>query len=103
MAGSVTITPRIVGGRFHFEQFGGRAVTDVRRRRLWEPGWRARHDLLRRLTGLPTTAWARILKAKHTDTGDTLEGDLFWAKAALRYFAENYTHATTGPTLAACS
>jgi transposase len=94
----------IVGDRFHFEQLGGRALTDVRRRRIWEqqahrgrkidPGWRARHDLLRRPDRLTTNGWSRVIKAMRTDAGDTLEGELLWAWAARQYFGEIYTTAT---------
>ena len=94
----------IVGDRFHFEQLGGRAVTDVRRRRIWEqqahrgrkidPGWRARHDLLRHPDRLTVNGWNRVLKAMRTDAGDGLEGELLWAWAARQYFGEIYTHAT---------
>ena len=93
----------IVGDRFHFEQLGGRALTDVRRRRIWEqqghrgrkldPGWRARRDLLRRPDRLTTNGWDRIIKAMRTDGGDNLEGDLLWTWAARQYFAEIYTTA----------
>ena len=93
----------IVGDRFHFEQLTGRAVTDVRRRRIWEqashrgrkndPGWRARHDLLRRPDKLTERGWARVHKAMTTDAGDTLEGDLLWAWAARQYFSEIYATA----------
>jgi transposase len=93
----------IVGDRFHFEQLSGRALTDVRRRRIWEqqghrgrkvdPGWRARRDLLRRPDRLTTNGWNRVLVAMRTDGGDGLEGDLLWAWAARQYFAEIYTTA----------
>ncbi|MCY7289216.1 MAG: ISL3 family transposase [Cryobacterium sp.] len=91
----------IVGDRFHFEQLGGRALTDVRRRRIWEqqkhrgrktdPGWRARHDLLRLPDRLTANGWARVVKAMRTDAGDSLEGELLWAWAARQYFGEIYT------------
>ena len=93
----------IVGDRFHFEQLSGRALTDVRRRRIWEqsshrgrkidPGWRARHDLLRHPDRLTINGWARVVKAMRTDAGDSLEGDLLWAWATRQYFAEIYTKA----------
>jgi transposase len=91
---------RIVGDRFHFEQLTGSAVTDVRRRRIWEqsahrgrkidPGWRARHDLLRDPDRLTERGWARVIGAMETDAGKTMEGDLLWAWAARQYFAEIY-------------
>ncbi|MCY7299678.1 MAG: ISL3 family transposase [Ilumatobacteraceae bacterium] len=93
----------IVGDRFHFEQLGGRAVTDVRRRRIWEqqahrgrkidPGWRARHDLLRHPDRLTVNGWARVVNAMRTDAGDSLEGELLWAWAARQYFGEIYATA----------
>jgi transposase len=93
----------IVGDRFHFEQLTGRAVTDVRRRRIWEqqahrgrkidPGWRARHDLLRHPDRLTINGWSRVIKAMRTDAGDTLEGELLWAWAARQYFGEIYANA----------
>jgi transposase len=93
----------IVGDRFHFEQLGGRALTDVRRRRIWEqqtdrgrkidPGWRARHDLLRHPDRLTINGWNRLVKAMRTDAGDTLEGELLWAWAARQYFGEIYATA----------
>ncbi len=95
----------IVGDRFYFEQLGGKALTDVRRRRIWEqsshrgrktdPGWTARHDLLRRPERLTERGWARVAKAMCTDAGDTMEGELLWAWAARQYFAEIYTTATS--------
>ncbi len=93
----------IVGDRFHFEQIGGRALTDVRRRRIWEqashrgrkidPGWRARHDLLRRPDRLTTHGWNRVIAAIRTDGGEALDGDLLWAWGARQYFGEIYTNA----------
>lgn len=37
-----------------------------------------------------------FVKAMRTDAGDTLEGDLLWAWAALQYFNEIYANATSG-------
>lgn len=95
----------IVGDRFHFELLTGTAMTDVRRRRIWEqqahrgrktdPGWRARRDLLRRPDRLSVNGWTRVVAAMRTDTGtDSLEGELLWAWGARQYLAEIYRHAT---------
>jgi transposase len=90
----------IVGDRFHFEQLTGKALTDVRRRRIWEqsahrgrkidPGWRARHDLLRDPDRLTERGWARVVGAMETDAGKKMDGDLLWAWGARQYFSEIY-------------
>ena len=95
----------IVADRFHVEQLTGRALTGVRRRRIWEQaghrgratdkGWRARHDLLRNPARLTRNGWGRVITAMRTDAGnDTLEGDLLWAWGARQYLSEIYTTAT---------
>jgi transposase len=94
----------IVGDRFHFELLTGRALTDVRRRRIWEqqahrgrrtdPSWRARHDLLRHPDRLSERGWKRVITAMRADAGESLEGDLLWAWAARQYFREVYATAT---------
>lgn len=96
----------IIGDRFHFEQLTGRAVTDVRRRRIWEqsghrgrktdPGWRARHDLLRRHDRLTDKGRSRLVKALHADTGDPQDpiGELAYAYAARHDFNLIYQTAT---------
>lgn len=95
----------IVGDRFHFEQHTGRAVTDVRRRRIWEqhqhrgrktdPGWRARHDLLRRHDRLTPKGRTRLIKALHADTQDPDDpiGELAYAYAARHDFNQIYQQA----------
>ena len=91
----------VIADRFHVEQLTGRAVTAVRRRRIWEQaghrgrktdkGWRARHDLLRHPDRLTVNGWGRVLAAMRLDAGnDTLEGDLLWAWGARGYLAEIY-------------
>jgi transposase len=77
-----TVADRLGGAtqvvdRFHVAMLAGRAVTDVRRRRIWEqqdrrgrkidPGWRARRDLLRRRDRLTERGWRRILAAVRAD------------------------------------
>ncbi len=97
----------IVGDRFHFEQHTGRAVTDVRRRRIWEqqqhrgrktdPGWRARHDLLRSHDRLTRKGRSRLLRALHADTQnpDDPIGQLAYAYAARHDFSRIYQQATS--------
>ncbi len=91
----------IVGDRFHFEQLTSRAVTDYRRRRIWEqtghrgrkenPAWRARHDLLRHPDRLKPRGWTRIIHAMYADTG--IDGDLKWVWNGRQQFAEIYNTA----------
>jgi transposase len=95
----------IVGDRFHFEQLTGRAVTDYRRRRIWEqtghrgrkenPAWRARHDLLRAPRNLTDRRWLRIVHAMYADTGidGQVEGDLQWVWNGRQLFADIYNNA----------
>ena len=97
-------TVRVVD-RFHIAMLSNAAVTDVRRRRIWEtkdrrgrkndPGWRARRDLCRRMAKLTENGWTRLLRAFETDNGTgirsgELEGDLMWAWAAKEYLNEIY-------------
>jgi hypothetical protein len=74
-------------------------VTDVRRRRIneqhdrrgtkIEPGWRARHDLMRAHHRLTERGWARVLAAFRADTTTTMiDGDLSHAWAAKEDLAE---------------
>jgi transposase len=95
----------VIADRFHVEQLTGRAVTAVRRRRIWEQaghrgrktdkGWKARHDLLRHPDRLTVNGWSRVAAAMRLDAGnDTLEGDLLWAWAARQYLSEIYATAT---------
>ena len=99
LAGLADVTA--VVDRFHVAQLAGRAVTTVRRRRIWEqadrrgrntdPGWRARHDLLRRRHDLTPRGGARILAACRADTGTThIEGELLWSWAAKEHLADIY-------------
>jgi transposase len=87
--------------RFHIAQLANNAVTDVRRRRIWEqadrrgrkidPGWRARRDLLRRRENLTERGWSRVLAACLADTGtDDPEGELCWTWAAKEYLTRIY-------------
>ena len=102
----------IVGDRFHFEQLTGRALTDIRRRPVWEqlshrgrkidPWWRARRDLPRQPHWLNTNGWNRLIKAMLTDAGDHIDGELLWAWGARQYFAEMYAYASIGPTPNGC-
>ncbi len=91
----------VVVDRFHVAMLANKAVTDVRRRRIWEqqdrrgrkidPGWRARRDLCRRSDNVTERGWSRILAALRADTGnDALEGDLMWTWAAKEYLAWVY-------------
>jgi transposase len=79
--------------RFHIAQLANKAITDVRRRRIWEqrdrrgrkidPGWRARRDLLRRSENLTERGWSRVLAACLADTGtDDPQGELCQTWAA---------------------
>ena len=92
--------------RFHVAVLAGRAVTEVRRRRIWEqqdrrgrkidPGWRARRDLLRRHRHLTERGWRRIIAAFRADTGtEGLDGELLWAWAAKEHLAELYEQCAT--------
>lgn len=96
----------IVADRFHVEQGSGKAVTAVRRRRIWEQsahrgratdrGWRAQHDLLRHPDRLTVNGWGRVIASMRVDAGnDSLEGDLMWAWAARGYLSEIYATATS--------
>lgn len=89
--------------RFHVAMLANKAITDVRRRRMWElqdrrgrrvdPSWRARRDLCRRSANLTANGWKRIIEAMRTDnatsTGE-LDGDLLWTWAAKEYLADLY-------------
>ncbi len=88
--------------RFHVAMLAGRAVTEVRRRRIWEtrqrrgrkvdPSWRARRDLLRRRARLTARGWDRVLGAFAADHpgGDGLDGQLAAAWAAKERLAAIY-------------
>ena len=89
--------------RFHVAMLAGRAVTEVRRRRIWEtrqrrgrkvdPSWRARRDLLRRRARLTARGWDRVLGAFAADAdagGDGLDGQLAAAWAAKERLAAIY-------------
>jgi hypothetical protein len=91
-----------VVNRFHVAALAGRAVTDVRRRRIWEQadqrgrrvdaGWRARRDLLRCRRNLSERGWRRVLAAVRADNdgAEAIEGDLAWAWAAKEHLADLY-------------
>jgi transposase len=87
--------------RFHIAQLANKAITDVRRRRIWEqrdrrgrkidPGWRARRDLLRRSENLTERGWSRVLAACLADTGtDDPQGELCHTWAAKEYLTSIY-------------
>lgn len=80
-----------------------KAVTDVRRRRIWEqhdrrgtkadPGWRARRDLCRRGDNLTDNGWSRIIAAMRADVSpgaESIEGELAWAWAGKEYLTWIY-------------
>jgi transposase len=92
--------------RFHVAMLAGRAVTEVRQRRIREqqdrrgrkidPGWRARRDLLRRRANLTDRGWQRLLAAVQTDNEtDGIDGDLLWVWAAKEYLADLYDTCNT--------
>ncbi|MCB1030660.1 MAG: ISL3 family transposase [Acidimicrobiales bacterium] len=91
----------VVVDRFHVAMLANKAVTDVRRRRIWEqqdrrgrkidPGWRARKDLCRRVENVTDNGWSRIIAAMQADTGtDSIEGDLAWTWAAKEHLTTIY-------------
>lgn len=92
--------------RFHVAMLANKAVTDVRRRRIWEqqdrrgrlvdPGWRARRDLLRRRERLTDNGWSRLLAAVLADNeGAEVDGELLHAWAAKEYLTDIYDHCRT--------
>jgi transposase len=100
VADRLTTATQVVD-RFHVAMLAGRAVTAVRRRRIWEqhdrrgrkidPAWRARRDLLRRRGRLTERGWRRILAAVRADNGhDGIDGELLWAWAAKEHLADIY-------------
>ena len=88
--------------RFHVAMLANKALTDVRRRRIWEqqdrrgrlvdPGWRARRDLLRRRGRLSDRGWQRVLAAvvADNDHSDEVDGELLYAWAAKEHLADIY-------------
>lgn len=97
-------TAVVVVDRFHVAMLANKAVTDVRRRRIWEqadrrgrkidPGWRARRDLCRRAEHVTENGWSRIVAALRADVGPDaeggLEGDLAWTWTAKEYLTWIY-------------
>jgi transposase len=93
--------------RFHVAMLANKAVTDVRRRRIWEqqdrrgrlidPGWRARRDLLRRRDRLTDRSWQRVLAAVQADNDhrDDIDGELLHAWAAKEHLADIYDQCRT--------
>ncbi|MDY7100372.1 MAG: transposase, partial [Actinomycetota bacterium] len=92
--------------RFHVAVLAGRAVSDVRRRRIWEqqdrrgrkidPGWRARRDLLRRRARLSARGWERVLAAVRADVGsEDIDGELLWTWAAKEHLADLFDQCHT--------
>lgn len=100
------VTDRLDGAtqvvdRFHVAMLANKALTDVRRRRIWEqqdrrgrlidPGWRARRDLVRRRDRLTDNGWHRLLAAVLAENeGDDVDGELLAAWAAKEYLADIY-------------
>lgn len=96
----------VVVDRFHVAMLANKAVTDVRRRRIWEqqdrrgrridPGWQARRDLCRRGENVTDNGWSRITAALRSDVGpdaDGVEGDLAWTWAGKEYLTWIYDSA----------
>lgn len=76
----------VVVDRFHVAMLANKAVTEVRRRRIWEqhdrpeptidPGWRACRDLCRRADNVTERGWPTIVAAMQADTGNNdIEGE----------------------------
>lgn len=96
----------VVVDRFHVAMLANKAVTDVRRRRIWEqqdrrgrkidPGWRARRDLCRRSETVTDNGWSRIIAAMQADVGpdaNSVEGELAWTWSAKEYLTWIYDRA----------
>ncbi len=96
----------LVVDRFHIAMLANKALSDVRRRRITEqsghrgrstdPGWRARHDLLRRRENLTDNGIGRLAAAMGADVDhDGTLGELAFAWAAKEYLSDLYDNCHT--------